>query len=241
MVRLTGVILLLILSLPCIAAPMFPHTPTQPDSAAQPPAIEQKAAEQTAIAPSPTPYPLDAFPEFSAVMFGSRVEPGEGTEQGHIYRAGKLIRMEDPGKRGYYITDLVSGETYGLSKAGCMHDSHPFIRSFPLGVAAKPSATVTRAPAGKETLDGHACQIENVTVSSSAFANPLQMRFWEAEDLQGFPIKIEFLLPGGHDAIVRYKSVVLGPQDPTLFIHPESCAQLSKRGSTPKAPPNRIK
>ena len=63
------------------------------------------------------------------------------------------------------------------------------------------------------------------------------MRLWEAEDLQGFPIKIEFLLPGGHDAIVHYRNVVLGPQDPTLFIHPKSCEQLPKRESTPKASP----
>jgi len=64
------------------------------------------------------------------------------------------------------------------------------------------------------------------------------MRFWEAEDLQGFPIKIEFLRPGGHDAIVRYKNVVFGPQDPTLFIHPKSCQSAPQRAApkTHKAP-----
>ena len=86
-------------------------------------------------------------------------------------------------------------------------------------------------------MEGHACQIENVTISLPEFGNALQMKLWEAEDLQSFPIKIEFLLPGGHDAIVHYRNVVLGPQDPTLFIHPQSCEPLPKRKSRPKASP----
>jgi hypothetical protein len=57
-------------------------------------------------------------------------------------------------------------------------------------------------------------------------ANPQKMRLWEAEDLQGFPIKIEFLILGGHGPVIRYKNVVLGEQDPTLFIHPKSCQPL---------------
>jgi hypothetical protein len=219
MVRLASVILLF----GCGAIPMLAQMPNERDSV---PAQGQATARQSAVAPSPTTYPLDSFTEFSAIMVGSRAEPGEGASQGHIYRSGKLMRMEDPERRGYYITDLSTGQTYGMSESGCMHDARPFVRIFPFDVAAKPGATVTRAAAAKETVDGHSCQIENVAVSSPWFADPLKMRFWEAEDLQGFPIKIEFLLPGGHNALVRYKSVVLGPQDPTLFIHPESCQEL---------------
>lgn len=232
----TGVILWI----GCMTLPMLAQMPKEQDSvqapAAQSGPTEQTAAGQGAIVPPATRYPLDSFAEFSAVMVGSRVEPGEGIEEGHIYRSGNLMRMEDPGKRGYFITDLTTGETYGISEVGCIHDSHPFIRTFPFSVAAKPGTTVTRLTAGKETVDGHSCQIENVTVSLPEFAKALQMRLWEAEDLQSFPIKIEFLLPGGRDAIVHYRNVVLGPQDPTLFIHPRSCEPLPKRESTPKAP-----
>jgi hypothetical protein len=222
MVRLTSIILVL----GCMAAPMLGQTH----------AAEPGGTEQREVAPPAAQYPLDSFTEFSAVMVGSRVEPGDGTAEGHIYRSGKLMRMEDPGRRGYYITDLAVGETYGMSEAGCMHDGHPFIRVFPF-FAVPPGATVARAAAGKETVDGHSCQIENVTVSSPAFANPLKMKFWEAQDLQGFPVKIEFLLNGGHDPIIRYKSVVLGPPDPTLFIHPKSCDQISRQESKPQTPP----
>jgi len=159
-------------------------------------------------------------------MIGSRAEPGEGTSLGHIYRLGKRIRMEEPGGHGYFITDLNSGETYGILEAGCIHDEHPYIRAIPFHLAGKAEVTVTRATAGKETVDGHSCQIEDITVSSPMLANPQKMRFWEAEDLQGFPIKIEFVLPSGHGPIIRYKNVVLGPQDPTLFFHPKSCQPL---------------
>jgi hypothetical protein len=219
MIRLASIVVLF----GCLVAPMLAQPPKEQNAAPQTPAAKEVPDEQSAAVGSPTRYPLDSFTEFSAVMVGSRAEPGEGTDEGHIYRSGKLMRMEDPGRRGYYITDLTTGETYGMSEAGCMHDSHPFIRTLPFSAAAKPDTTTTRAAAGKETVGGHSCQIDNVTVSSPRFANPLKMRFWEAEDLQGFPTKIEFLLPGGHDAIVRYKGVVLGPQDPTLFIHPKSC------------------
>lgn len=228
MLRAIAVILLL----GCIAAPMraqtlLAQTPNQQDSMARTPAKQLPAPRQTAVPPSPTQYPLDAFQEFSAIMVGSRAEPGEGRAQGHIYRSGNLIRIEDPGKLGYYITNLTTGDTYGISESGCIHDTHPFIRSFPISFASKPGATLTRASAGKETVDGHSCQIENITVSSPTFANPVKMRFWEAEDLQGFPIKIEFLLNGGHEPIIRYQSIVLGPQDPTLFIHPKVCEPLT--------------
>lgn len=197
---------------------------------------QQPAVARNTVAPSPTMYPLDAFPEFSAVMVGSRAEAGEGRAEGHIYRSGDLVRMEDPGRLGYYITELSTGDTYGISESGCIHDSHPFIRSFPISFASMPGVTVTRTAAGKETVDGHLCQTENVTVSSPAFSNPVKMRFWEAEDQQGFPVRIEFLLAEGHNPIIRYKSVVLGKSDPTLFIHPKSCEQLNQpeQEKTPK-------
>lgn len=200
-------------------------------------ALKENGAVQQTPAPSgKTSYPLDSFTDFSAVMVGSIMEPGEGTAEGHIYRSGNLMRMEGTEGRGYLITNLTTLETHGVSTAPCMRDTHPYFRSAPFA-ASRPGSTVVRVPAGKEIVDGHSCQIEEVSVSSPRpGAPPLKMKFWEAEDLQGFPIKIEFLRPGGQNAIVRYKNVVLGPQDPTLFIYPKSCASFSQPGAmTPKA------
>ena len=198
-------------------------------AAAEPVAGEKPAADSASIATAKAEYPLDAFTDFSAIMVGSMMEPGEGTAEAHIYRSGKLMRMEGIEGRGYLITDLSTLETYGISTGTCMRDTHPFFRSSPFA-ASRPGAIVTRAPLGKETVDGHSCQVEEVSITAPARgAPPLKMKFWEAEDLQGFPVKIEYLRPGGNDIIVRYKNVVLGPQDPTLFIHPKSCVALGKK------------
>jgi len=186
--------------------------------------------------PAKTQYPLDSFTDFSAVMVGSIMEMGEGASEAHIYRSGELMRMEDPDGPGYLITDLTKLESYGISTGPCIHDSHPYFRASPFA-AARPGSSVERVVAGKDTLDGHSCQIEDITVSSPKTGSHLKMRFWEADDLQGFPIKIEFRRPGARSSIIRYKNVVLGPQDRTLFIHPKSCQSAPQRGGpkTPKA------
>lgn len=196
----------------------------------------QSTAAQMPASPSTSTDPLDSFQNFSAVMTGSRAEPGEGTSQGHIYRSGNRMRMEEPGGRAYFLTDLNTGETCGMLESSCIHDDHPYIRAIPFYLAGNADVTVTRVPAGKETVDGHSCQVEDITVSSPMLANPQKMRFWEAEDLQGFPIKIAFVLPGGHGPIIRYKNVVLGPQDPTLFFHPKSCQPLSQTPTASAGP-----
>ncbi len=165
------------------------------------------------------------------------------TQEAHIYRSGKLLRTQSAEGIGYFITDLTTFDTYGLSMTGCMHDTHPYMRSFPFSAVRK-DRKVERLMGGKETVDGHVCQIEDVTISSGGLVNPMELRFWEAEDLHGFPIKVALLK--GPRAVIRYKDVVVGPQDPTLFIHPNTCKSnlpqppaklpMSPKTKTPPAP-----
>src|SRR5258708_6529768 len=96
MVRIIGAILLGI----CCTAPLHAQAP-----AAEPAITEKPAAEQSS-APGKPQYPLDAFTDFSAIMIGSMMEPGQGTAEAHIYRSGKLMRMEGIEGRGYLVTDL---------------------------------------------------------------------------------------------------------------------------------------
>ena len=194
---------------------------------------EQEPAGQTAAAQSPkTQFPLDAFPEFSAVMVGSVVS-GDDRES-HIYRSGKLVRTEGLEERNFLITDLTSLETFGVSATGCLHDPNPFFRSAPFS-SMRPGYTAERVASGQETIDGHSCKIEDVTLSSPKLPRPIKLRFWEAEDLQGFPVQVEFQRPNKQNAVIHYKNVVLGPQDPTLFIYPKSCEPSP--GFSPKARP----
>jgi hypothetical protein len=231
MVRLIRIILLIC----SLAVRMHAQPPTERVPKEEPPNREADSAGQIpAPPPAKNQYPLDSFTDFSAVMVGSIMEMGEGASEAHIYRSGNLMRVEEPGGLGYFITDLNTLETYAFSTGPCMHDSHPYFRVSPFP-AARPGSSVERVAAGKETLDGHSCQIEDISISSLKNGSHLKMRFWEAEDLQGFPIKIEFLRPGGRSSIIHYKNVVFGPQDPTLFIHPKSCQSAPQKAAPKKS------
>ncbi|MGO9542680.1 MAG: hypothetical protein ACLPN2_19025 [Terriglobales bacterium] len=185
----------------------------------------EKAAGPTTNAP----FPLDAFKNFSAVMVG---DMNGSDDESNIYRRGNLMRTE-VGVNGYMITDLEKGDTYGIAKTGCLHDSHPGYRVFPFRAAKH--GTVQRVASGKETLDGHSCVIEDVSITTAGpGGGGFKFRFWEAEDLQGFPIKIEFLRPKGRVITIEYKNVVLAPPDAALFKHPLHCQSLADGEESPK-------
>jgi hypothetical protein len=184
-------------------------------------------------------FPLDEFTEFSAVMVGS-MQPHDDRE-GYVYRSGNLLRSEGPMAKGYYITDLTQGMTYAQTKMGCVKDAHAYFRSWPF-IASRPGHTSVRVAVGKETLDGRVCQVEDVTVSGKDLPVATKLRFWEPEEWKGFPIRVEDLNSKG-SRVVRFKEVVLGPQDPTLFIYPEDCGRLpegptKKSAMTPKVKPS---
>ena len=149
---------------------------------------KESAAPGGPSSPANVQYPLDAIKNFSAIMVGSIAGDDEET---HVYRLGRLFRTEVGGS--YAVTDLTKGDTYGVSPKGCLHDSHSAYRVFPFDVGGH-GRKVERVPSGKETLDGHSCVIEDVTVTATApRPRTLKMRFWEAEDLQGFPIKVQVI------------------------------------------------
>jgi len=134
MVRWIGVILLH----GCLVTQMHAQAPKKLASAGQTTAAERGPAEPAGARPAKSQYPLDAFTDFSAVMVGSVMELGEGDSEAHIYRSGKLMRMEGPEGHGYFVTNLTTLETYGMSAGPCMHDSHPFFRAAPFAAARRP-------------------------------------------------------------------------------------------------------
>jgi len=178
------------------------------------------AAPAGAAASTGEGSPFDQFPEFSAIMVGS-VMIGDQSEM-HVYRSKDFFRAESGEGSGYFITRLDNLDSFGLSKTGCMHDSHPYYRAFPL-TAFRKDRKIERVKGEKETIDGHVSQIEDITISGGTLMNAMKLRFWEAEDLQGFPVKVE-IVKGPH-AVIRYKNIVIGPQDKTLFTYPNSCSK----------------
>jgi len=176
--------------------------------------------------PTASGFPFDRFPEFSAIMVGS-ILTGDQRE-GHIYRVGNLVRTEGAEGLGYFITDLSKIESYSLTKMGCTKDTHPYFRAFPL-TAPRKTRTVTRVAVGTETVDGHPCKVEEFTFSGGDLTQPMKIKFWEAEDMNGFPIKVT--APNA-PATILYKDVVVGTIDHSLFILPEKCTgELPKSGT----------
>jgi hypothetical protein len=226
MVRLLAAILITC----CITAQLSAQAST--DQAAKDQSSENQTAKDqatkdtastapTAASPSvTTKFPLEAFQEFSAVMVGSMF-PGD-TRESLVYRSGKLMRTPGPELKNFIITNLSTDESFGIAATGCIHDRHAHVLSAPFSFIGF-DVTVQSVAAGQETVDGHSCKIEDLTLSSKKFLKPVKLRLWEADDLQGFPVKVVFVRGFGHDPVIHYKNVVLGPQDPTLFIYPNSC------------------
>ena len=148
----------------------------------------------------------------------------------HIYRSGDLMRMEANEGNSYQITDLAKHDTHGISKGACLHYKAPYIRTYPFSFSS-PANKFERVPVGKETVDGHVCQVEDVIITLPKSPTTPKFRLWEAEDLQGFPVKVE---TKAH-MVMRYTNVVLGPQDPTLFIFPDKCESSDEIGPSPKS------
>jgi len=237
----------------CATLQGWAQAPSGQRSTEQAPAAEQKSVDRnhpseqtpdnhtavpaspadhaTAAQPAQSGFPLDQFKEFSAIMTGGPLLGGDW--EGHIYRSGNLMRMEGrAAARNYMITDLAKQETHGLATSGCLKFNYVYTRTFPFSVSGS-DKKYERVPAGEETVDGHVCRVEDVIISFPKLHSSTTLRFWEAEDLQGFPVKIELRPKSGPYRITQYRNVVLGPQDPTLFIVPDKC-QVLGRGVTIK-------
>jgi hypothetical protein len=187
--------------------------------------------------------PFNAFKHFSAVMNGGII----GDKNRKIYRSGKLMRTDF--RDQYRVTDIDVPITWVVfnktetKPETCARfnvadaDTYPFWGLEKFRVEHAPAAE----PAGaKETIDGHACKIDYLTFvkSDSHPAVTMDMKLWEAEDLSGFPIKIEV-----HNSITNrtlttsYSDISLQPPDAKLFVHPEKCGPAEKNVQTTAWPP----
>ncbi|MGC2246885.1 MAG: DUF4412 domain-containing protein [Terriglobales bacterium] len=160
--------------------------------------------------------------------------PGQD-EDGHIYRSGDLMRMQavNSGPTQYFVDDLVKRTSYGLSLGGCAKLGFLYSRTFPFFMSG-PGFTYERVPVGEDTVNGHHVHVEDITVHSKKFTNPAHFRLYEADDLEGFPIKIVNQQAKVRQWVIEYKDVRLGPQDSTLFTVPRDCQSLE--GTKPVHP-----
>jgi hypothetical protein len=175
--------------------------------------------------------PFGEFRSFSAVLNG-----GIGRDHDRkIYRSGDLMRLDF--ENYYRITDLRKLTTQSIHPDRCALVQAPDAGSYPF--SAYHDFKIGRSLTGeKETVDGHVCQIENVTFTSTdgRFVT-IKMKLWKAEDMNGFPIQIEAEANGIKLTPLHYSNVSLTPPDPKLFQHPAKCLNItqgSQMGTTKK-------
>ena len=199
--------------------------------------LQEKPADKPAAAASGED-PFAKFQHFSAILNGGM---GRDTNR-QIYRTGKLMRFDFADH--HRIVDL---ETRSLvlvypdkcSKAPMMDPGvFPFSRKF---------RVESSTPAGKETVGGHTCKVEDMVLVSEGLMSTFKMKLYEAEDLSGFPLKIEVENPMNRAKFtINYSNVSLEPPDPKLFEHPAKCdspmkvlTQTESKPAKPaaKAPP----
>lgn len=172
--------------------------------------------------------PFESVKSFSAtfVISGLPVKASGARSEAKIYRSGTKIRTTLPGGAGYTLIDMTEHTAYMVMGGGmCMQmaaqgQENPF--------AQAPDTTVERSSAGTETVDGHACNVENLTVTPQTgprAGQPTKMKVWEAQDLRGFPIKVETQSTHG-PITIAYKDVSLAEPDAALFTHPQNCRQM---------------
>lgn len=198
---------------------------------------------QTHAAAEPTPKPagqtsanpFDKFQSFTAILNG-----GIGDDHDRkVYRSGNLMRSDF--EDSYRISDLNTRTSWTVHPNRCAEFPVPDAATYPF--SAYHDFKIARSMTDENAIvDGHACKIENVTFTRKDGGSVIKMKLWEANDLSGFPIKIEIEANGRPTRPVRYSDVSLNPPDPKLFVHPAKCTpgaaagQKGTVGVSPAAP-----
>ena len=180
------------------------------------------AAQKGAESKKPE-LPLSSLTEFSAIMVGGLLG---NIDELHIYRSGHLMRTEML-DGNYMITNLDSRDTFVVLPDRCAHDTRPSVNTFPFSIF-QAGQKLERNLVGTETLEGHTCQVEEITITAE-HGRPMKMKLWEATDLSGFPVKLEVQRLSGVPVTITYKDVKIGKPDAALFQHPASCSSVPKK------------
>lgn len=169
------------------------------------------------------------FPDFSATQ----------VFQGHksamtmkVFLSGTSVRLDRTATIStLYVTP--TSKIYGLTtypdnSHQCVSMNPDQARMLPSPLEIIQGRIVKRVSAGSEVVDGHPTKIEDVTVVGLD-GKTIQSKVWEAEDLQGVPVKIDSYIEG---VTLRafYRDIVIGSPDKALFEVPSRCTPFEKMG-----------
>jgi hypothetical protein len=92
---------------------------------------------------------------------------------------------------------------------------------------APASSKLEKKPIGNETVDGHACVKNKVTLTDDA-GQPVDVTLWNATDLKDFPIQIQSK-EKENTSMMRFKQIQLVRPEPALFEPPADYTQYSSQ------------
>jgi outer membrane lipoprotein-sorting protein len=159
---------------------------------------------------------ISEFKTFSASVSGGIAHDHDRK----IYRSGKWMRLDFDDS--YRVNDLDTLEMWSVGANRCVEFNRPDAGSYPFS-AYHDFKVERKASQEEETIDGHVCKIETLTLTPTD-DRPIvaTMKLWEAKDLDGFPIRIE-VEDSGQKYTSTYSNVSLSAPDPKLFQHPVKC------------------
>jgi outer membrane lipoprotein-sorting protein len=177
--------------------------------------------------------PFETQKQFSATVVISGMPAGGPMTQGDmkIYRSGDKMRMT-MGQMGYVVMDLTPHTNYMVMGSGMCMQMPATRQQNPFAQAS--GATIDRSPAGTDTVDGHSCKVENLTVTGQS-GKVVKMKAWEADDLKGFPIKVEVQTDKG-PVTLQYKDISFDAPPASMFTHPDNCRAMGAMGGMQGGP-----
>jgi len=176
------------------------------------------------------------LPDFSATeaieSLGGRVPTSK------IYHAGSKFRVEPtPGFATIYLP--AANRIYRIFSTDqpnsiCLSEEMDKAATLRSPIQDLSGVKVERTDAGTEVVDGHSCKVWSVTVTAADGAAG-RGRVWEAQDLDGFPIKVEWRT--GQRLTAVYREIVLATPDAALFEPPAHCIPIEKAGQVVEEEP----
>lgn len=170
-----------------------------------------------------------SFPNFSATqVFQSRkadisMKVYHSSDSVRVERSAALSTLYLPSKSKVY-----NFTTYPDRSRQCVVMKPEQAKMLPSPLELLQGSDLKRTAAGTEVVDGHPCKIENVVVIRPD-GKTVESKVWEAQDLQGIPVKIESHL-GDFTLSAVYRDISLETPDQNLFTIPEKCTPFEKMG-----------
>ncbi len=169
------------------------------------------------------------FPDFSA----TQVFPSRKVDLAmKVYLSGSSVRIDRSGALStLYVpanSKVYNLTVYPDNSRQCVAMKPEQARMLPSPLELLQGKILKRTAEGSEFVEGHASKVETVVVSRPD-GTTIESKVWEAEDLDGIPVKIESTLDGLTLRAV-YRDIKVGAPEKALFTVPDRCTPFEKMG-----------